>query len=72
VTPEEARSIIADQLIANAIDAYECLWEDFPEIGAHDWTDIVDTFVGRVKSFDQGVDNVEVAVRLLAERADHE
>lgn len=40
MTPEKAIEIVARQALAEAVE--DLAWEDYPEIGEHDWERVLD------------------------------
>lgn len=64
MTPDEAVEVIARHILAQA--AAEADWEDYPEIGQHDW----DAIVRKVDQLAPIPARFGEALRILANRAD--
>jgi hypothetical protein len=72
MTPEEARAVIVEHIIAEAIEDYEPHWEDFPLIGEHAWEDIVVEAERQGQLYRPGSERFDEAYRILADRADRD
>lgn len=70
MTVEEAIEVVAREVVFRALvleEAYE--WEDFPEIGQHDWDRVV-IEIGQLAREVQDGGRFDEAYKLLAERAE--
>jgi hypothetical protein len=72
VTPDEAIDTVArhyiSHIIRTAMDAEYSGWEDYPEIGQHDWTRVVERAEAYVPA-ESTKDSYDEAYELLADRA---
>lgn len=69
-----AMDVIIRAVIARLIDEPDTvgeMWEDFPEIGEHDWIEICEQVAERAKSFINSPEVFKAAYEHLASRADH-
>lgn len=69
---EEAIRILANNLVASALTAdvvHKTDWEDYPEVGEHDWAKVVERAEAVVAGIRPTPEALEVAYDVLAGRA---
>ena len=69
MTPDEAIELVATSFIESCLDAdFRAIgWEDYPEIGEHDWDRVIDRVAALTPEVD--LEELSEALRFLAERA---
>jgi hypothetical protein len=69
-----ARDIVARRVVNRLIneDTLGCLWEDYPEIGEHDWVAVTKHAEVLVERLDPAQEKYDVAYAFLASRAGDE
>lgn len=67
-----ARDIVARRVVNRLIneDALGCLWEDYPELGEHDWVAVTKHAEVIVERLDPAQEKYDSAYRFLAARAE--
>lgn len=74
LTPEQAREIVSRHIVyaalADSLDAGIVGWENFPEIGEHDWAAVTERAKALVGEFRATEGTFVSAYSVLAARAD--
>ncbi len=67
-----ARDIVARRVVNRLIneDTLGCLWEDYPDLGEHDWVAVTKHAEVIVERLDPADEKYDVAYRFLAARAE--
>jgi hypothetical protein len=68
----QARSIVALDVVAGAINGQDILREDYPQVGEEDWNQIVAEALLIAANTRPQQEEVELALMVLATRADTE
>lgn len=70
MTPDEAIDVVAKSFIESCLDPeFRAIgWEDYPEIGEHDWDRVIDRLADLTPKVD--LEELGAALLLLGARAD--
>lgn len=69
---EQAIDTVARRYVARRLALADIGWEDFADIGEHDWDRVVDRATELIKELDRGQGPYEAAYELLKRRAERE